>query len=76
MDKRQIVLPVNPDGKPAKIVLLTRPSTVHPERLKCAFGVELESGSRFVADDGETGPIVDEPVAVQLVPEFRIEVTQ
>ena len=30
----------------------------------------------IVADDGETGPIVDEPVAVQLVPEFRIEVTQ
>ena len=42
MDKRQIVLPVNPDGKPANIVLLTRPSTVRPERLKCAFGVELE----------------------------------
>ena len=76
MEKRHIVLPIGPDGKPLKIHLVARHSTVRPERMKCTFAADLEPGARFMSDDGEQGPKVDEAVAVMLVPEFRMEITQ
>lgn len=76
MEKRQIVLPVGPDGKPVTIDLVARQSSVRPERVKCTFAAVLLKGSYFISDCGERGPEVDEDACVQLLPEFRVEVTQ